>query len=177
MCFARTADTDAGLVAGGGGEPFQILDGQHLCRRSAGFADGADQVGFGDEHLAVEHAQTVRQHVAALVIVDHPGDRAAFDHGQHGEHGVGRVAQHDADDVAGPHPAGGQHRGVPVGGRVGFAVGQLLVAELQKDPVGVARGAVLEHRADRRPGTRAGQQTGLHTTHNRRHIGNQAGNT
>ena len=157
---------------GAHGESLQVLDGQRLGgARAAALGDGADQVGLRDQHLGVQQAQAVRQHLAALVVVEHAGDGAALDRGQHRQHRVGRVAQHDRDDVAAADAARGQHRGVPVGGRVGVAVGQLLVAESQKDPVTVASGPLLEHRADRLLGVRLGQQTGQRAAHYHRHVG------
>ncbi len=54
----------------------------------AAFGYGADQVGLGDQHLGIQQAEAVRQHLAALVVVEHAGDRAAFDRGQHHQHGI-----------------------------------------------------------------------------------------
>ncbi len=56
---------------------------------AAALVDRVDQIGFGDQHLGVQQTHAVRQHVAALVVVEHAGDRAAFDRGQHHQHRVG----------------------------------------------------------------------------------------
>ncbi len=115
------------------------------------------------------------EHVAALVVVQHPGYRAAFDRGEHQQHRVDRVAQHDADDVSVADTASCQHRGVAVDGLVGLPVGELLVGELEEQLVAVGGGAVLEHLADGGLGRRPGPESGDHTAQNRRRVGDQAG--
>ena len=154
-------------------ESLQVLDGQGVVGGTGGaaFGDRADQVGLGDQQLGVQQAQAVREHVAALVVVEHAGDGSTLDRGEHRQHGVGRVAQHDGDDVALADTARGEHGGIPVGGRVGLAVGQLLVAEFEEDPVAVARGPLLEHRADRPLGVRLGQHPGHHPARDHRQVG------
>ena len=143
----------------GGGQPFQLVDtsgsvaAPHSLTASTRSASAI-------KDLRVQQAHAVGQHVAALVVVEHAGDGAAFDDGQHHQHRVRRVAQHDPDDVAPADAARGQHRGIAVGGGVGFAVAELLVVEAQEDPVAVAGGAFLEHLADRRLGGRPGKQPG-----------------
>lgn len=98
--------------------------------------DVADQVGFAHHNRGVEQADAVRQHVGALVVVEHPGDRAALDDGQHHQHRVGRIAQHEPDDVGRGRPCR-QHRGVAVDDRR-LGVGDRLLAEPDEDPVAVA---------------------------------------
>ena len=138
--------------------------------------DHVDQVAFGDDGLGAEQANAVREHIALLVVVRHPGDRAAFDHRQHQQHGLRRVAQHDADDVAVADTARGEHGGVPVNGLVGLPVGQLLVAELDEHLVGgLWQHEYLKHLADGRLRRRASQKAGQGATQDDRGVQQQAG--
>ncbi|SKN84606.1 Uncharacterised protein [Mycobacteroides abscessus subsp. abscessus] len=89
--------------------------------------------------------------MATLVVVEHARDGTELDGRQHQQHRLGRVAQHDADHVATPHPLRGQGGGVPIGGGVGLRVGDVLALETQEHSVCVFGGAFGKHPADRPP--------------------------
>ncbi len=112
----------------------------------------------------------MRQHLLALVVVQHSGNCAAFDRGQHREHRFRRVAQHDADHITAADSALGEHRRVTIGGLVRLGVGDLLIAEPNEDPVTGTGGTVSEDLADRGLGTRLSQQSGQRGPHDHRSV-------
>ncbi len=86
--------------------------------------------------------------VAALVVVDHPGDRAELDRREHHEQICWAVLRQDRHHVAGLHTLLGEHRGVAVHRPVGLTVGGRLTAEPHERPVRVVGGVLLEDQAD-----------------------------
>ena len=152
-----------------------LVDCQQTAGVRAALGDLVDQIDLGDDDLRLQQPETVLEHLAALVEVDHPRDGATLDGGEHQQHRLGRVAQHDADHVAVPHPLGRQHRGVAVDRLVGLPVRQPLIAELDEHVVAVAGRAVLEDLADRGLGGRPGTEPGDHSAQNRRGVFEETG--
>ena len=57
----------------------------------AGRLDLGEQVFLPDQHVGVQQSDAVLEHVAALVVVQHSGDRAELDHGEHQQDRARRV--------------------------------------------------------------------------------------
>ena len=137
--------------------------------------DRFDQVGLGDQNSGIQQSNTVRQDFAALMVVDHAGNRAALDRGQHRQHRIGRIAQHDADHVAPAHTALGEHGRITVRGLVSLPVADLLLTESDEGPVAISGSTVGENLPDRSFRTRLCQKPRQRGPDNHRRIHQNGG--
>ena len=71
------------------GDLRHVLHSQQVGDLGPALHDRLHQIALGDHDRRVQQPETVPEHLAALVIVQHPGDGTAFDGGQHHQHRVG----------------------------------------------------------------------------------------
>ena len=153
----------------------QLPDRQKIGDLRAAPGDHVDEVGLGEQNLRVEQADAVREDFRALVVVEHSRHRAALHRGQHREHGVRRVPEHDADNVAMPDAVVRQHGRVAVHLLVGLPVSDVFVTEAEEHPPAMPSGAVLEYLADGGFRRRHDQQPGQRGAHDHGGVPHEGG--
>jgi hypothetical protein len=154
-------------------EPLKFVYGDRVGDFRARFVNGHEQRVFADQDLGIQQVDAVGEHLAAVVVVQHPGDRAQFHHRQHQQHCGRRVLQHDGDHIAALDAACGQHCRIPVGGFVGPTIGHSFVFESDEHLIAVPCRAVLENLTDRGLGRLTSQESGQHAAHDDRRIDEQ----
>ena len=112
-----------------------------------------------ENHFRLDESETVFQHRAALVEVEHSADRPDLDDREHRDDDIGVITREHRDHVTAPDALAGEEIREPVGPSIGLAVGDRRTLEPEEVPVGVLLRTLLEPLAD---GHLRGRRCGQH---------------